>query len=92
MSYDFIYVICKVGHLFLFFCFFVMRAQSVKNGRQQRPLGFAASLVEELRQQLKHKKEFLPCKRAELERSELSLKWKTTETTKTTIKTQKRIV
>ena len=22
MSYDFIYVICKVGHLFLFFCFF----------------------------------------------------------------------
>ncbi len=56
MSYDFIYVICKVGHLFLFFCFFVMRAQPVRNGRQ-------------LRQQLKHKKEFLPCKRAELERS-----------------------
>ena len=30
MSYDFIYVICKVGHLFLFFCFFVMRSVGKK--------------------------------------------------------------
>ena len=38
------------------------------------------------------KKEFLPCKRAELERSKLSFKkMKTTETTGTTLKTEKEL-
>ena len=56
MPYDFIYVICKVGHLFLFFCFFCYARSGGKEWKT-------------IRTTIKQKKEFLPCKRAELERS-----------------------
>ena len=36
MSYDFIYVICKVGHLFLFFCFFCYARSVCKEWKTTR--------------------------------------------------------
>ena len=62
MSYDFIYVICKVGHLFLFFCFFCYA----------RSVGKEWKTTETTKTTIKTQKKFLPCKRAELERSKLS--------------------